>query len=80
MPGISPRILAPYGIEAIDPDRFAAILCDQDVDAVFRAAEEHRCSMTRTLPEAGAYRESLRSHGKLGTAADRLAAAGFVMR
>jgi hypothetical protein len=74
------RILAPHGIEAINPNRFAAVLCDRDMDAVFRAAEEHRCSMTRTLPEAGAYLESLRSYGKVGTAVDRLAAADFVTR
>jgi predicted nucleic acid-binding protein len=74
------RILAPHGVEAIDPDRFAAILCDQDMDAVFHAAEEHRCSMTKTLPGAGAYLDSLRSHGRFGTAVDRLVAAGFVIR
>ncbi|HEY0025577.1 MAG TPA: PIN domain-containing protein [Longimicrobium sp.] len=71
-------VLTPYAIEAVKPDRFAEILCDRDMEAVFRAAEEHRCSMTKSLPDTGDYLASLRSHGGVGSAVDRLTAVGFV--
>lgn len=74
------NVLRPHGIEPVRPNRFAEILCDRNMDAVFRAAEQHRCSYTQTLPDPDAYLQSLRTYGEIPTAADRLAPADFVHR
>lgn len=71
------EILHPLGIDPVSPDRFAGVLWARDVDAVIRAAEQHRTSLRDALDPID-YLESLRSYAELSETVERLISAGFL--
>jgi predicted nucleic acid-binding protein len=63
--------LDPHGVEVVDPDSFACLLMDRDLEGVLGVAAEHRGSLRKPPLGAGEYLEALRNAG-LEVAAERL--------
>lgn len=63
--------LDPHGVEAVDPDSFACLLMDRDLEGVVGVAARHRGSLRKPPLGAGEYLEALRNGG-LEVVAERL--------
>jgi len=63
--------LDPHGVEVVDPNSFACLLMDRDLEGVLGVATEHRGSLRKPPLGAGEYLEALRNAG-LEVAAERL--------
>ena len=63
--------LDPHGVEAVDPDSFACLLMDQDLEGVVGVAAKHRRSLRKPPLGVSEYLEALRNGG-LEVAAERL--------